>query len=44
MPNDPASAKSGLGSSIVEALAKQLKALVQVKDGNPGTLVSIIHA
>jgi two-component sensor histidine kinase len=44
MPNDPASAKSGLGSSIVEALAKQLKALVQVKDVNPGTLVSIIHA
>ena len=43
MPQDPASAKSGLGTSIVEALAKQLDAHVVVSDVAPGTEVSIIH-
>ncbi len=33
----------GLGSSIVEALARQLHARVQVADTRPGTAVSIIH-
>lgn len=44
MPTDAASATPGLGTSIVEALAKQLKARVQVAGGHPGTTVSIIHS
>ncbi|MEP6966819.1 MAG: sensor histidine kinase [Pseudomonadota bacterium] len=44
MPADPASAKSGLGTSIIEALAKQLDARVRVSGANPGTAVSIVHA
>ncbi len=43
MPKDAASAKPGLGTSIVEALANQLEAKVQVADANPGTTVSIRH-
>jgi two-component sensor histidine kinase len=43
MPEDPASATPGLGTSIVEALARQLRARVQVADAKPGTDVSIIH-
>jgi two-component sensor histidine kinase len=43
MPNDPASAAPGLGTSIVEALARQLRARVKVDDARPGTQVSIIH-
>lgn len=43
MPTDAASATPGLGTSIVEALAKQLKARVQVAAAHPGTVVSIIH-
>ena len=34
-------AKSGLGTSIVQALAKQLGATIEVSDANPGTLVSL---
>ncbi|MDB5437883.1 MAG: Signal transduction histidine kinase [Caulobacteraceae bacterium] len=44
MPKDAASRKPGLGTSIVEALARQLNARVQVANGNPGTTVSIGHA
>jgi two-component sensor histidine kinase len=44
MPADAASATPGLGTSIVEALARQLRARVQVADAKPGTNVSIIHA
>ena len=44
MPENPEDAKAGLGSSIVQALAKQLQAVVQVMPGKPGTAVSIIHA
>lgn len=33
----------GLGTSIIEALAKQLQASVETIDLNPGTQVSIIH-
>jgi two-component sensor histidine kinase len=36
-------AKPGLGTSIVEALARQLNARVQVASASPGTAVSIIH-
>ena len=43
MPEDPAHAKPGLGTSIVEALARQLHARVQVAEAKPGTAVSIIH-
>jgi two-component sensor histidine kinase len=38
-----ASAKPGLGSSIVQALAMQLDASVAVADAKPGTAVSIAH-
>ena len=44
MPEEMADAKPGLGTSIVEALAKQLRARVQVAKANPGTDISIIHA
>ncbi len=33
----------GLGTSIIEALAKQLQASVEIADLHPGTQVSIIH-
>jgi two-component sensor histidine kinase len=34
----------GLGTSIVAALANKLKAVVRITPGNPGTIVSIVHA
>jgi two-component system, sensor histidine kinase PdtaS len=40
----PADAHSGLGSTIVEALARKLDAAVEIFDTNPGTRVSIVHA
>jgi two-component sensor histidine kinase len=36
--------KAGLGTSIVEALARQLHARVRVENAQPGTKVSIVHA
>jgi two-component sensor histidine kinase len=39
-----AQAKSGLGTSIVNALAQQLEARVQVATGAHGTVVSVTHA
>jgi two-component sensor histidine kinase len=36
--------KAGLGTSIVAALANQLRASVVVADGHPGTEVSVRHA
>jgi two-component system, sensor histidine kinase PdtaS len=44
MPKAHEPAVGGLGSSIVEALAKQLKARVVLEDMAPGTKVSIVHA
>ena len=44
MPKDAASATPGLGTSIVEALAKQLHARIQVESPGHGTLVSVIHS
>jgi len=44
MPEDSMDAKPGLGTSLVEALARQLSARVQVDAAKPGTNVSIIHA
>ena len=40
---DPESAKPGLGTVIVEALAKQGGARVVLSDGHPGTVVSIVY-
>jgi two-component sensor histidine kinase len=37
-------AKAGLGTSIVQALAKQLGAQVNVASAHPGTKVSVVHA
>jgi two-component sensor histidine kinase len=36
--------RPGLGTSIVEALAHQLKSRVKVSRGSPGMVVSIVHA
>ncbi len=36
-------AKGGLGTSIIEALAKQLDAKVTVSAGNPGTVIAVAH-
>ena len=44
MPKQPTSAKAGLGTSIVQALTRQLGATVSVAGANPGTKVSIVHA
>jgi two-component sensor histidine kinase len=39
-----AQAKSGLGTSIINALAQQLEARVDVSSGPEGTTVSVAHA
>ena len=44
MPPEHAAAKPGLGTSIVQALARQLDAEVEIADAKPGTTVSIVHA
>lgn len=44
MPTDTESRMPGLGTSIVEALANQLGARVQVAGRHPGTTVSVIHS
>ncbi len=43
MPKDPAEIRTGLGTSIVQALARQLSAVVEVEPGHPGTCVAITH-
>lgn len=43
MPETPSDAKPGLGTSIVEALANQLHASVEIDDADPGTTVSVTH-
>jgi two-component sensor histidine kinase len=43
MPTIPANNPGGLGTSIVEALSRQLVAQVRVADAHPGTLVSVVH-
>jgi two-component system, sensor histidine kinase PdtaS len=43
MPAEPDSAKAGLGTSIVQALTKQLGANISVAGAHPGTKVSIMH-
>ena len=43
LPGDPADAPPGLGTSIVRALAQQLKADITVTNANPGAAVSVQH-
>jgi len=43
MPKGAEPTKAGLGTSIVQALAKQVGATVEVSDAHPGTKVSIVH-
>jgi two-component sensor histidine kinase len=43
MPTGPDGVKPGLGATIVEALAKQLNAQIDIAASNPGTSVSVIH-
>jgi two-component sensor histidine kinase len=43
MPSDPAQIQTGLGTSIVQALAQQLTARVEVGPAHPGTRVAITH-
>jgi two-component sensor histidine kinase len=42
-PTDAKHAKPGLGTGIVDAMAKQLDAKFTVAAANPGTKVSIVH-
>jgi len=44
MPEEPDKKSTGLGTTLVKALAQQLGAHVDIKTGNKGTVVSIIHA
>jgi two-component sensor histidine kinase len=43
MPTGAEKAKPGLGSGIVEALARQMQCVVHVVDANPGTAVTLVH-
>ena len=43
MPKGAEIARGGLGTSIITALAAQLRARIEVTDTNPGTSISIIH-
>lgn len=43
IPSDPAGVKPGLGTGIVEAMAKQLDAEFTTIAAKPGTKVSIVH-
>jgi len=43
MPKGTLPAKAGLGTSIVQALARQLDADVTVADAKPGTSISVAH-
>ena len=44
LPDNHADAKPGLGTGIVNALAGQLAATVDVTDNNPGTKVTVACA
>lgn len=44
MRTGPHSAKAGLGTSIVQALSKQLGSIITVEPANPGTKVSVAYA
>jgi two-component sensor histidine kinase len=44
MPHEPHDAEPGLGTNIVQALAKQLNARIILADADPGTSVSLEHS
>jgi two-component sensor histidine kinase len=44
MPVAPSLAEPGLGTNIIQALAKQLDAVITVRDRKPGTTISLEHA
>ena len=44
MPKEGEGLRPGLGTGIIEALARQLGASVEISDARPGTMVSIIRA
>jgi two-component sensor histidine kinase len=44
MPTQPDNARPGLGTSIIKALATQLHARIEVRNADPGTIISLIHA
>jgi two-component sensor histidine kinase len=43
MPMGEIKAKPGLGTGIVEALAKQLRGYIRVADASPGTAFTLVH-
>lgn len=43
MPAGSAAPKAGLGTGIIEALAKNLQGTIQLSDAGPGTAVTISH-
>jgi len=43
MPVDPAHVRVGLGTSIIQALAQQLEATVEISSADPGVRVAIAH-
>jgi two-component sensor histidine kinase len=43
MPTGRDEGKPGLGTGIVEALARQLGGIIEVRKAEPGTIVSIVH-
>ena len=43
MPTGADKAKPGLGTGIVEALAKHMLGAIHVADANPGTTVTLVH-
>jgi len=43
MPTGAEKAQPGLGTGIVEALARQMKGVIHVVDANPGTAVTLVH-
>ena len=43
MPSDPSLIRTGLGTNIVKALARQLQATVNTGPATPGTVISIEH-
>lgn len=43
MPDDPVPSRTGLGTGIVQALAKQLQATVETAPAVPGTVVRVEH-
>jgi len=43
LPAHASDAKAGLGPGIVNALARQLRATIEVRDHKPGTMVTIVH-